>query len=162
VKIVESKAPNSYEGIKGFTFQSVGYVVLDPYLKSTNPKYSSEFYENFTLVVKGSYVKKNIEILKRVGYKTNYANSITLVSRVKVGYEGEYPVRNLQREIIETSKIVKGSRVFFGCCCSLYETHEGEKRVQFNLKYVRYLEKYLGEEEEEEDNELGQDTGPEF
>ena len=44
-------------------------------------------------------------------------------------------------EDIESSKVTKGSRVLFGIRCSLYKTREGEKKVQFNLKYLRYLEK---------------------
>jgi hypothetical protein len=46
--------------------------------------------------------------------------------------------------MISNSKVTKGSRVLFGIRCSLYKTREGEKKVQFNLKYLRYLEKYLG------------------
>jgi hypothetical protein len=104
-------------------------------------------------------------MLANAGYKSPYGGkSITLVARVKPAYEGNFPVRNLQMEDIESSKVTKGSRVLFRIRCSLYKTREGEKKVQFNLKYLRYLEKYLGEEEEEEEeqNELGTDNGPVF
>ena len=128
-----------------------------------NPHYKSEYYSYFTLVVKGKYIQNFNDMLADAGYKSPYGGkSITLVARVKIGHEGSFPVRNFKREDIECTKIKKGSRVFFGIRCSLYKS-EGEKKVQFNLKYVRYLEKYLGEEEEEEvENELGKDNGPVF
>jgi hypothetical protein len=131
-------------------------------LEKTNEKYKSDYYEFFTLVVKGQYVKEIIDMLKKIGFKSKYPGSMTLVVRVKAGHVGCFPVRNLQQEIIETSNIIKGSRVLFGCYCSLYESSEGEKKVQFNLQYVRLLEKYLGEEDIYEEKVLGKDTGPTF
>jgi hypothetical protein len=102
-KIGQRKELKLFEEINGSKFSAVGYVLLDPYLEKTNEKYKSDYYEFFTLVVKGQYVKEIIEILKKIGYKSKYPGSMTLVVRVKAGHVGCFPVRNLQQEIIETT-----------------------------------------------------------
>ncbi len=62
------------------------------------------------------------------GYKIPYGGkSITVVARVKAGHEGGFPVRNLEMENIESTKVGKGSLALYGIRCSLYKTGGGEK-----------------------------------
>jgi hypothetical protein len=71
---------------------------LEPFLTKTNPQYNSDYYSYFILVVKGKFVKKFLDMLADAGYKSPYGGkSSTLVARVKPAYEGDFPVRNLQK-----------------------------------------------------------------
>ncbi len=50
----------------------------------------------------------------------------------------------------------------FSCKCSIYRNSENCLKVQFNLKWLRKLEKVEEERESETETELGEDDGPIF
>ncbi len=156
------KELSKFEDIEDFIFTGVGIVSLSPYLVETNPLYSNKFYDKFTVVVKGPIIGDFVNKLESVGYEHGYANSITLVATVKKGYKGEFPVRNMNVETIDTNEVEKGSRVMFSCKCSIYTNSENCLKVQFNLKWLRKLEKVEEEKDEERKLELGEDDGPIF
>jgi hypothetical protein len=151
----------SFEDIHDFKFTGVGVVSLKPYLTETNPKYHNSYYEKFTVVIKGPIIGDFVEKLKKAGYDNGYPNSITLVAAVKKGYQGEFPVRNMSLQKIDAKEIKKGSRVMFSCKCSIYKNSENCLKVQFNMKWLRKVEK-VEESEEEREPELGEDDGPIF
>lgn len=152
------KEISCFEEIEGLTLTGVGIVFLDPYLIETNPKYRNKFYEKFTLVIRGPVIEDFVKKLGQVGYNNGFLNSITVVATVKAGFKGEFPVRDMNREIIETKEVKKGSRVMFSCKCTIYKNSENCLKVQFNLKWLRKLENV----EEEREAELGEDDGPVF
>jgi hypothetical protein len=152
---------SSFEDIQNYKYTGIGIVSLEPFLVKTNPKYHNKYYEKFTIVIKGPIIGDFVKKLQKVGYENGYANSITVVATVKKGFQGQFPVRDINRQKIETKEIQKGSRVMFSCKCSIYKSIENCLKVQFNLKWLRKLEN-VEEREEESDPELGEDDGPIF
>jgi hypothetical protein len=150
---------DTFESIDKYSFTGVGYVLLTPFLKMTNPAFKSNAFEYFTIVLHGDEIMKFLKKLNKAGYASKYPNSLTAVARVKAEYSQMFPVRNMNMEIIDTEEIVKGSRVLFNIKCSTFKAKDNSKGVQFQLKWIRKLDSL---EEEKEEEELGHDDGPVF
>jgi hypothetical protein len=150
----------------------VGHVVCEPYLHETKPEWRKGKYEFFALLVKGESVEEAVEKLRKAGLKKeNWKDSLSLKKPVASGYKGEMPLRNQKKELIPSNSLAIGSRVLVYVSCKTYMTYSNDKKgewaVQFEMDWVRMMneeiEKMIEDgNEEEEEEELGKDEGPDF